>query len=234
MRLLFFLLLLLLPSAAILAQIRTGIVKDANGPLANVTVSNIYTNEVVITDRTGDFKIMASPGQLLEFRKVGYEVARFRTSAGNVPFYSIQLTPGYQQLDEIEIRSKYNDFYHDSLRYHDYFKKQLNYPVVTGWRAIQSPFSAMSKTNQQMIAFQKEYKWLEQMKYVDYNFNEKVITNVSGLKGDSAIAYMQAFRPSYEQIRGMKEYEVLSYIRHTAEIWRKKMRSRTSTSRSGG
>lgn len=233
MRLFLFLFFLLLPGTALFAQIRAGIVKDANGPLANVTVSNIHSNEVVITDNTGSFKIMASAGQLLEFKKMGYEVARFRVSAGNVPFYSIQLTPGYQQLDDVEVRGKYNDFYHDSVRNRDYFKKELNYPVVTGWRAIQSPFSAMSKTNRQMIAFQKEYRWLEEMKYVDYNFNLKIITNVTGLKGDSAIAYMQAFRPSYEQMHSMKEYEVLSYIRQTAEIWRRRMRSRAGHSRGG-
>lgn len=217
-----------------LAQVRSGIVKDDNLPLAGVAVSNIYTDEIVLTDGTGKFNITAAPGQLLEFRKMGYELVRVRIGAGNVPYYSIVLRHSFQALDEVVVKGKYTDFFHDSLRYRDYYKKQLDFPVVTGWRAIQSPFTAMSKMNQQMIHFQKEYRWLEEMKYVDYYFNEKLITNITGLKGDSAIAYMQAFRQNYDMIRGMKEYETLNYIRHTAEIWRKRMKSRTGNSRSGG
>jgi len=233
MRIFCLLLFFVFPAGNLWAQPRIGIVKDNSGALAHVTITNIHSGEVIITDTTGKFLIQAAAGQLLEFRKVGYETARFRVSAGHIPYYSIQLNPGYKSPSNPNSQEIF-DFYQDSLRNRNYWKKELDFPLVTGWRAIQSPFSAMSKLNQQMILFQKEYRWLEEMKYVDSRFNKKLIQNITGLTADSVASYMQIYRPSYEFARNLKDYEMLSYIRQTAEIWRRKMRSRTSTSRSGG
>lgn len=219
---------LFLICSAILAngQAITGMVTDAtsNVALSEVIVYNIHQDAGLTTDVNGQFRIAAAPGQLIEFRRVGYKTARIRISTVAAPFYRILLEPGVQELDEVEVHDYHWDYKHDSLRYRDYFKKQLEYPVLTGWRAFQSPFSAMGKTNQQMISFQREYAWLEQQKYVDYTFNEKLIANLTGLRGDSAQQYMSRYRPSYEMLRAMPEYDFFTYVKQTVAIWRQRQR----------
>lgn len=236
MRALATLLTLLLTASYLHAQSITGSVTDAAGgaALADVIIQNIHTQSTVTTGADGAFSIAAGPGQLVEFRKMGYKTARLRLSSSHIPFYRIILETGVQELEGVEVREHHSDYKHDSLRYRAYFKKQLEFPVLTGWRAIQSPFSAMGKTNKQMLSFRREYEWFERQKYVDYTFNEKLIANLTGLKGDSAIAYMRQYRPSYEMLRSMPEYDYFSYIKRTVSIWRTRQRLGPSRSRGGG
>jgi len=234
MRLLLIIFLMIGTSICLNAQVLSGILLNAEGALPEVLVQNIHTGQEVMSDASGKFSINGTAGQLLEFHKMGYQTARVRIGAGNPPFYRIMLEPGVQELDEVEVRNHYQDFKHDSLRYHDLFKKELEFPKMSTLQAIQSPFSAMSKKNRQIWAFQKEYAWFEEQKYVDYNFNEKIVSNLTGLKGDSAQSYIRRYRPSYEMIRGMKEYELYSYIKHTVDIWRKRNQFGSDRSRGGG
>jgi len=229
-------LLLLLTTSGLSAQTITGIVSDAAGgaALSGVVVHNVHTDLSLTTDAGGRFTIAAAPGELVAFRMMGYKVARVRILSSTTPFYRIILESGVQELEGVEVRYHHNDFKHDSLRYREMFRKQLEYPVLTGWRAIQSPFTAMGKTNQQMISFQKEYEWLERQKYVDHAFSEKLVANLTGLKGDSVWSYMQQFRPSYEMLRSMPEYDVFTYIKRTVSIWRMRQRMRPAGSRGGG
>jgi hypothetical protein len=230
-----FLLLLLTVSIGD-AQTITGVVADAAGgaTIGDVAVQNIHTDAGITTDARGSFTIAAKPGELVEFRKLGYKTARLRIVSAAVPFYRIILEPGAQELEEISVRNQFRDFKHDSMRFRELFKKQLEYPVLTGWRAIQSPFTAMGKTNQQMISFQREYEWLERQKFVDYHFNEKLIANLTGLKGDSVVRYMSQYRPSYEMIRSMHEYDYFIYVKRTVAIWRQRQRLGPGRSRGGG
>src|ERR1043165_9494793 len=218
--------LFVLLSLAGRAQSIIGIVIDGNGaPISEVAVSNIHSGQKLLTPTDGKFTIGVKAGQLVEFHKIGYKTARVRIGSGALPpYYRIMLEPGVQELQEVVIRNRFQDFKHDSLYYRELFKKELDFPVLTGWRAFQSPFSAMGKTNQQMIHFQQEYRWLEQQKYVDYTFNEKLIAQLTGLKGDSAQQYMRRYRPSYEMLRAMPEYDFFSYVKQTVCIWRERQR----------
>jgi hypothetical protein len=226
MRLLAALLLLFLLPLSVRAQRITGVVSDMGGmPISDVAVSNIHTDKGIMTHADGRFDMDVSAGQLVEFKKLGFRTARVRVGTGALPpFYRIILEPGVQELEGVQVRGRFQDYKHDSAYYREYFKKQLDFPTVTGWRAIQSPFTAMSKSNQQMIRFQQQYAWFEEQKYVDYTFSQKLITQLTGLKGDSAQAYIQRFRPSYEALRSMPEYDLFSYIKQTVHIWRERQR----------
>lgn len=229
-------LLFLLPVSVMAQQRISGTVADAAGvPLAQVAVQNIHSGEALLSDVQGHFAVAVRAGQLIEFRRIGYKTARVRIGAGTLPpFYRILLEPGVQELQEVEVRNHFTDFKHDSLRYRALFKKQLEYQTVTGWRAFQSPFSALSKTNQQMIRFQEQYAWLEEQKFVDFNFNERLIGQLTGLRGDSATAYMRRFRPSYDMVRGMQQYDYFSYIKQTADLWRRRQKMGPSNGRGSG
>lgn len=228
------LLFLLLPALSFAQRITGIVVTETGAPISDVAIQNIHSEEKLISPADGRFAINVKSGQLVEFHKLGYRTARIRIGGMVSPFYRIILEPGAQELQEVEVRNRFTDFKHDSLYYHNLFKRQIDYPVVTGWRAFQSPFSAMSRANQQMIHFQKEYAWLEEQKYVDYTFNEKLIAQLTGLKGDSAVAYMRRYRPSYDMLRAMPEYDFFSYVKQTVYIWRERQRLGPSNGRGSG
>jgi hypothetical protein len=234
MRLLALFLLLMMPLAVCAQSIRGVVSSGSAGPLKGVSIENIHSGAKTLTEADGHFSMAVKPGQLVEFHKQGYKTARVRIGGSVAPFYRIILEPGVQALPEVSASSGFKTFQEDSLYYHRLFKKQIEYPVLTGWRAFQSPFTALGKSNQDMIRFQQEYAWIEQQKFIDYAFNEKLVAQLTGLRGDSARAYMERYRPSYEMLRAMPEYDFFSYVKATDEIWRERQRMNRSRSRSAG
>lgn len=234
MRRLAILLLLLFPILSHAQRISGVVVDDAGSPISDVAIQNIYSQEKLLTSADGRFNMEVKAGQLVEFHKIGYKTGRVRVGTILSPYYRIILEHGVQELPGIEVRNRFTDFKHDSLYYRELFKKQLESPVVTGWRAFQSPFSALSKSNRDLIRFKEEYAWLEQQKYVDYTFNEKLIAQLTGLTGDSAKAYIRRYRPSYEMLRSMPEYDFFTYVKQTVYIWRQRQRLGPSGSHGSG
>jgi len=205
----------------------------AGDPIADVRVVNVYTDQELMTPADGAFSLPATVGQLLEFRKPGYKTGYLRIVSGDIRFYNMVLENVVHELPGVAVRSYQTDFQKDSIKYHTLYKKQLNTDPVTGWRAVQSPFTALSRDNRNLIRFQHEFEFLEHLKFVDFTFNEKVIRNLTGLSGDSAKAYIRAFRPSYEALRGMKEYDFYAYIKRTVTMWRQRQRYGSPASRGG-
>ncbi|MBS1588603.1 MAG: carboxypeptidase-like regulatory domain-containing protein [Bacteroidetes bacterium] len=215
----FFLLLGLVGKAANIS----GNIADAHTLqlLANVSIVNIHTNAATLSDLNGNFSIVAESGQLLEFRRMGYKTLRIRIPEGSLPpFFRVLMQDGPMELPEYQLQAKGHDWKRDSLQYHELYKTELDFPKLEGLDVIRHPFSAMSKANRQIWAFQKEYNYWEQQKYVDYTFSDRVVSNLTGLQGDSLQRYLKIYRPSYEQLRSMNEYTLYSYIKESVTIYR--------------
>jgi len=213
---------ILLWSSGLLAQTIQGQIVDlkTNEPLEDVVIRNLHEGHASETDEEGKFKILASRGHLIEFQKDGFKVIRVRLPQGNLPsFFKVVMDKEPEPLDLI-VAGRAPHYEADSQRYYTLYKKELEFPRMTAAEKIQSPFSAISRKNQQIWAFQKEFIWYQQHKYVDYIFNEDIIAAVTGLKGDSALAYMRLFRPSYEMVKEMDEYTYYHYIKSTVQAYR--------------
>lgn len=223
MRLLFFVLLFF--SANCLAQqsIRGTVTDGQDGrALANVVIQNIHTSGGTTTDSNGAFAIGAEKGQLVEFRRLGYKTKRLRIPMGIVPpFFRIVLDKGAIELDEVTIRKQFEDYKRDSTRYAEMYQAPLRVGRLSDAEKFQDPFLALSPSRRKIWAFQEEYQRNEELRYVDYHFSEKRIAAITGLKGDSLIAYRNQFRPSYEAVRSWNEYELFSYIKKTAAFFRR-------------
>jgi hypothetical protein len=226
--------LLLLLGVDVKGQAIQGQIMDVtdNKPIDNVIISNVYHDVAVTSDRFGRFSIAVAGGELVEFRKDGYKVIRVRIPQGKLPFFNVALQK-YDPAVPIFENMASPDYKSDSIKYAQLYKKELEFPIMTTIQVIQHPFSAMSKHNQQVWAFQKEYSWYQQQKYIDYTFSDKLITSITGLIGDSLRIYKRLFRPTYEQLRNMGEYNYLVYIKRTVDAYRHRgVRARSSQSRS--
>lgn len=203
-------------------------------PINDAAILNIFTDNGVLSDNQGRFSLPAGKGQLIEFKKTGYKIIRMRLPQGTLPaFFKVVMEKNSVELDAFEVTGASKDYKTDSARYHQLYKEAIDYPQLTGLDMVRHPFSALSKHNQQVWAFQKEYEWYQQQKYIDFTFNIKVVTAVTGLKGDSAQAYIQMFRPTYAQLRSMNEYMYYNYIKRTVTAYRERgIRAKSPPSRS--
>ncbi len=214
---------LLVAAFAADAQTIKGEVIDANDgkPVENVSVVNVYNNISYTTAGDGKFFVPAAKNELLEFRKLGYKITRVRIPAGSIPpYFRIIMQKGPIELQEVNIHGQAKDYHSDSLRYHEIYKHELDFPTLSAIDAISHPFTALSKRNREIWAFQKEYDHFQKEKYIDYTFNDKLVSRITGLQGDSLVRYMQRYRPGYEQLRAMSEYNFYNYIKQTAERYR--------------
>lgn len=215
---LFTTLLLLCLAFQSLAQQRIihGLVLEAASKQAmgQVSIQNIYTNEQVQSDSNGVFKIGVEQGQLVEFRKAGFKIARMRIPKGAMaPYFKILL---HKQRNAVPEYIQ-NQFKADSIRYHELYKTALNFPKLSPFEAMQHPFSALSKKNRMIWAFQDAYSEFEKQKYIDYMFNDKLIEQMTGIKGDSLVLYKRYYTPSYDFIRKSNTYDFYLYINKTGE-----------------
>jgi hypothetical protein len=234
MRFVVFCLLLLSISNTTLAQLLKGQVIDANTgqPVESVSITNTYTRSGLVTSPDGTFSIAGSRDELIEFKKLGYKIVRIRVPGIIPPYFKIAMTKGEIELPEFELytHGKAKDYRTDSIKYAQLYKGILAFPKMSAIDMMRSPFSAMSKSNRQKWAFQENYQKFQQEKYIDYAFNDKIITKITGLTGDTLANYKIRYRPTYEQIRNMSEYNFFLYIRQSAELYKR----RFSRSRNAG
>jgi len=234
MRILLFL-LFIFPQAVFGTSI-TGEIIDGNTRLAvsNVRITNIHNNVSTVSDDEGKFSIVVDKGQLLEFRKIGYKTLRIRIPEGTIPpYFKVIVQQGPIELPEFALEAQAKDWKKDSLRTYQLYKNAIEFQKLEGLDIVRHPFSALSKRNRQIWAFQKEYNYWEQQKFIDYSFNEKLVMNLTGLQGDSLQLYMKRFRPSYEFIRSMNEYSYYNYIKESGELFRTGRRKYTPVIRRG-
>ena len=216
-----FLFSLWMAQPALNAQSITGEVIDADvkDRLNEVRIENVYNGLSVITNEKGMFNIIAFGGQLLEFTKIGYKSVRVRIPNGYIPpYFKITMHKG------VDSRPLYidNSWHADSMRYASEFKHELDFPKMSTADVMNHPFSALSKQNREIWAFQDQYATTMEQRYVDFNFNPKLVTNMTGLRGDSLTTYMRIYKPTYDQLRSMSEYNFYLYIRHTVDIYRRR------------
>jgi hypothetical protein len=189
-------------------------------PMANVNIVNTFTEMGLTTDSTGLFTIEVEKGHLVEFRRIGYKVARVRIDRADLPYYNVGMQEGAIDLMEVEIKG--NNYKSDSIEKREVYKWAIEHYKLTGLDAIQHPFDALSKRSRQIWAFQKRYEYFEKEKFVDYVFNEKLITKITQMDSTDVNIYRRYYRPGYEELKAWTEYEFYEYIKQTAVIYKRR------------
>jgi hypothetical protein len=212
----FWSLLLLCPAYA--QNVMMGTIADAatGAPMPGVRIENIHTKTRTFSDSAGRFAFTVGKDQLIEFYFTGFKVLRVRTPEGILPsFYRLVLQRATIDIAEVEVRRRNLDYKTDSVRNRETYRRELDFPELNGLDVIRHPFSALSKRNRQIWAFQKEYAVFQQAKFIDYVFNARLVQELTGLTGEAAQRYMRRYRPSYDQIRAWSEYDFYAYVKRT-------------------
>lgn len=193
-----------------------GEVRDlANNTLMeNVNLKNVYTQQGMTIKGDGKFSITVKKGELIEFTKVGYQTVRVRIQSEKEPeYYKIVMNKAPIELKEVDVRGKQLDYKKDSVRYRKTYDIVMRKEKKDEIDMRNMPLAMLSKKNRQEWAFQEMYAQWEQEKYIDFVFNDKLVNRITYLEGEELKSFMQLYRPRYNFLRDVSEYEYLDYIK---------------------
>ena len=172
--------------------------------------------------KDGQFQIEVRKGELIELTKIGYQTIRIRILSEKEPaFYKLVMNKAPIMLREVDIRGKPLDFKKDSIRYREVYDIVLRKEKRDEIDMRSMPLAMLSKKNRQEWAFQEMYEKWEQEKYIDFTFNEKLVSRITYLKDDELKQFMKQFRPDYNFLRTVSDYEYLDYIKHCYYIYKR-------------
>ncbi len=223
----YFTLLLLLIAGSATAQTMQGIVFDAGTrrPIWPVTVVNIRTQEAVLTSENGFYSIHAEQGDKIAFSYVGYKAElRPKPPSVIVATQDVFLTRTETQLQEVKVRLRqYTKFQLDSIERRSIYKLQLQRRPPS---AFASPVSAIaekfSKKAKRTYAFQKEFARMEDEKWIDSRYTPELVTELTGITGDTIGHFMYAYPMAYDFARAASDLEIKLWIRENYRAWIKK------------
>lgn len=234
-----FLLLILFSANQLLAQTLKGIVLDhsTKKPISNAQLIN--TGSTSLTGETGKFKLNnVKVGDKFAVRMLGYETMEF-TINNNIDSLTIFLKQSIFQLNEVMVRTNRN-YKNDSLRLRKEYAVFFAYrpskftdmfiKVDPGYRSpfptinpsstasilkfdVLSALSFMGRKKNSVSKFKETLLKAEETNYVDDIFSAEKVEDITKLKGDSLVSFMNIYRPIKLTLQKMTGYELIQYIK---------------------
>ena len=218
-------LLLLFACTLASAQVLKGRVTDAvsGKPLYPVTIVNLNMRQNAYTDERGNFSIAVRGSDHIAFSYIGYKSQEkiIPVIAGDMEI-DVKLQPVNYQLDEFTVRPGYTNYQVDSLQRRATYQRPLAMPHANPFN---SPISALAQlfapTTKATFRFQKNYaKWETQL-FVDSRYSAELVTQLTGLTGDSLGSFMNANPMPYDYARTATDLELKMWIRYNYKQWMK-------------
>ncbi|MBG9378340.1 carboxypeptidase regulatory-like domain-containing protein [Panacibacter sp. DH6] len=218
--LLFLLTICMLPVMAQRKAI-TGLVTDSlsAAPLAGVQVTNLTTNKKATANTNGQFTIGADVNDVLYFTKDGYRFKTFAYSLLMDGTLDVKMSPLANVLPGVSVRADYNKYQSDSIKRLDDFNKDM---VSPKYKAVQNNSNGagavinldrLSSREKQKRRADKLFKQHEEEAYIRYRFSPDLVSEYTGLKGDSLERFINNYRPGYDWLRKhTTEEDVFYYI----------------------
>ncbi|WP_123864673.1 carboxypeptidase-like regulatory domain-containing protein [Chitinophaga barathri] len=188
-------------------------------PLPGVSVRNIRTNSMTVSDANGAYTIPANADDTLFFSAMGYLSMGIR--ADLVPA-DLRLRTLVTSLPGVEIVKKTRR--RDSLETREEFKAAFNFrrpkvkEIVMITPAgialnIHKLYKALSfANNRRSDTFKGRLIKYEQDRYIDERFSTELVTSRTGLTGDSLVQFMNHHRPDYKFAVEASDYDFILFI----------------------
>jgi hypothetical protein len=188
--------------------------------IARVLVSNIRTKANTFNNLKGEFTITVLPNDRLVFSKTGYfndtiKVAAFQS----VPVYlkrsSIILREvtikdsalsAKKQLEET--KKEYNQVY-GAIANKDLLTVGSNGAGI----GIDAIYNLLSRRGRNASKLREIIDRDYRANLVDARFNTFIVSTITGLKNDQLSNFMYRYRPDYNMVIMMSDYDFISYIK---------------------
>lgn len=214
-------LLLLCCNTYLFAQTIQGTVTDMDGStLPAVAVNNKTKGQVTLTDADGHYSIAANKGDNLEFSYLGYYTMTMIMPEDGSVFRRISLKKKLFSLDEVVIGPGWTPYQMDSIERRKTYKFALDRKkersVFSPATAIADNFSAKAK---QRWRFQKNFAKWEDQKFVDTRYTPEEVATLTGLRGDTLAAFINAYPMPADYARTATDLEIKMWIKYNYRIW---------------
>jgi hypothetical protein len=191
-------------------------------PLAGVAVVNTTTGVRAESDKRGNYTIPAAIGNKLSFSLNGYHTQqKIIISSEMLP---VELLPLSVKLPQYTI-SNQTAFQKDSAENATLFKKEVdkrgvtpkvgfdNGLIVNG--LLSATAEKFSKKFKQNKRFRNNYQKDLEQKYIDTRYRPELVTQLTGLKGEPLIAFINSHPMDYAFARAATDLEIKAWIRNT-------------------
>lgn len=192
--------------------------KGTGERLAQASIINLRTNTQVVSNDLGGFQIATLLGDSLRISKKGFTTKLLAVlSQQNLV---LQLQPVIE-LQEVTIKGETKKQELESVM-NDYRKNGSFYkgkPPALAF--IKSPITAVyelfGKTPNQAKRFGKFMEKDLEQSQVDRMFTRAFVKDITKLDDDNLGAFMDSFRPSYEQVSKWNEYDLINYVKKSLD-----------------
>jgi hypothetical protein len=218
-------LLLLLPAQKLFAQQDTirGIVFDkaSKERMALVNVLNTRSKIAVYDNLKGVFAVEAKIGDVLIFTKQFYRSDTIKVTDYNS--LAVYMQPTTRVLQQVNIhdtvltpeqqlantKREYNKIYGGPLGEKDL----LSVGPDGAGLSIDAIYNAISRSGRQAAHLREKINEDYHQSVIDYRFNKKLVTSITGLKDRQLTDFMQKYRPGYFFVTTATDYEFISSIK---------------------
>ncbi len=214
-----------LPTAMVRAQYLGGVVRDGESgqPVraASVTIGNLRT----ATDAGGRFGLtgFTSFPVTISVSHIGYEPASLTLYTAPDTLLFISLRSKTIGLEEVRILGRRNSV-KDSIWMRQEYADQFNFRPMKPWEALTlAPVGVAINLNVLFASLSREQKQRKLLKtalirderedYVDRRYTKALIQEQTAIPDAELDVFHWFFRPTYQQLRGLSDYDLLLYIR---------------------
>lgn len=195
--------------------------KQNNQRVANALISDKSNKITVASNDLGAFTIKAAVGDTLKISKRDFTDYFF--TVVDQKDLIIQLSPVIQ-LNEVKIveKTKKQELDEAMRQYRGQGSFYNGKPPITafipfGGSPITGLYELFGKTPKQAKHFQEFSKNETEQINIDKRFNKSVVKLNTDLTEEQVDRFMETYRPSYDQLSKWNDYDLISYIKTSAQ-----------------
>jgi len=212
-------------------QTISGVVTDkkTGQPVTGAWVSS--SRSTAISGLQGEFTVNTiKPNDTIKVRMQGYKRYVLPINPSTDKNVQIALDEAIIALDVVHVTGK-RDRVKDSLNNRRMFAKDFNVSApklkdiivvaqapgplpIAGITIVPSQFiKALTYKHSREYKFKKVLIRDERNRYIDSRFSEDLVTELTGLKDEPLLRFMDKYRPAIEVIKKMTDYDIRVYIK---------------------
>ena len=217
-----------LPLGAEAQNITGRVLADVTGePIADVIIANKSTSEATSTDSLGYYTIPASSGDMLLFYRLGYTTHRQQVNCNHqvttmklvdTTLSEVVIIARSYKLDSTERAIIYGRGLREA-------RKTIHVTLSNGivFHNLPSQFAKrITGRLKREKHFLKQFEEGEQEKFIVTRYNITVVSKVTGLQGDDAAHFMNAYPMAHDYARVATDLEVYAWIKNNYKQYRNK------------
>lgn len=190
--------------------------KNYSERIAQVVITNMHNKSMMMSDELGNFSIVATKGDTLEFSKKDYAPQSYVVLSNADAI--IYMEPAIE-LQQVDVRAKsrrqeVNETLQDYRAKGIYGSENGYLPV---WSFLNSPLTGLyqifgkdARNYRRFLAFsKKESESIE----VSRRYNAELVKRITNMSDEDVTKFMQVYTPSYEDMKEWNDYQVILYIK---------------------